>query len=168
VITNAVQAGFFRHGWLFNIDHREMRSALLRHPGPQVSDKTWQRLRAYRDPARSAAIALFLAGITPGAIQDLTVTELAAWHAVPATPLAGTLIPEQAGPYLRAQLLARTIAGCLPEDQVFIGTKNRVLLDLRAAQPDLGINLGDSKIVSHEPFGNRHTLRNAYVLERIS
>lgn len=168
VITNAVQAGFFRHGWIFNIDHREMRNALLRHPGPKVTYQTWRRLRAYRDPARSATTALFLAGLTPDAIPDLTVTDLAAWHANPAAPLAGTVIPEQAGPYLRAQLLARTIAGGHPADPLFLGTAKRVLLDLHDAQDDLGINLGDSKILADEPFGNRRTLRHAYQLERIS
>lgn len=167
-VVAAAQAAFFRSGWMLKIDPRELRSGLLRFPSEHVDTATWHRLRAYRDPARAAATALYLAGATPRDIRGLTVGALAAWHADPNTTLAGIALPDEASPYLVAQTLSRASSGAKPTDPAFLGNDRRVLLDLRQAQTDLGLNLGDAPLEDDTTYSSRRVNTRVFGLERIS
>lgn len=164
----AAQVAFFRSGWFLKIDLRELRSGLLRFPSARINAATWRRLRAYRDPARSATTALYLAGARPQDIRELTMADLAAWHHDRTRSVAGVAIPEEAEPYLLAQTLSRATFGPSATDPAFVGNDRRVLLDLRHAQTDLGLNLGDAPLADDTTHGSRRVNTRAFGLERIS
>lgn len=168
VALKAAQAAFFRTGWYLTVDQRELRSGLLRFPAPTVDQPTWRLLRAYRDTGRAATVALYLAGMTATQIRALTVDDLAAWHADTSEPLADVRVPEDAHPYLRAHLLARTSAAPDPADPAFLGAARRVLLDLREASDDLGLNLGDANLTANDQHGQRRVGTRVFRLERLT
>jgi hypothetical protein len=164
----AAQVAFLRSGWFLKIDPRELRSGLLRFPSARVDAATWRRLRAYRDPARAATTALYLAGARPEDIRALTMADLTAWHHDRSTPVAGVAIPDEAEPYLVAQMLSRATSASGPADLAFVGNYRRVLLDLRHAQTDLGLNLGDAPLADDTTHGSRRVNTRVFGLERIS
>ncbi|MGY1632943.1 hypothetical protein ACI784_14670 [Geodermatophilus sp. SYSU D01186] len=164
----AAQVAFFRSGWFLKIDPRELRSGLLRFPSARIDAATWRRLRAYRDPARAATTALYLAGARPQDIRELTMADLAAWHHDRNRPVAGVTIPEEAEPYLLAHTLSRATFGPSATDPAFVGNDRRVLLDLRHAQTDLGLNLGDAPLADGTTHGSRRVNSRVFGLERIS
>lgn len=168
-IVHAAQAAFFRHGWLLKVDQRELRTGLLRFPAPAVAEDTWIRLRAYRDPARAATTALYLSGLTITAIENLTVKDIARWHASPDTPVAGHPIPDGAAPFVRAQLLTRATDGYTDDAPFLIkSTERRVILDVREASGDLDIFIGDSSLNKDSAHGDRRISSRAFKLENIA
>lgn len=167
-VMAATQVAFLRSGWFLKIDPRELRSGLLRFPSARVDTATWRRLRAYRDPARAATTALYLAGARPQHIRELTMGDLTGWHHDRNQPVAGVAIPDEAEPYLLAQMLSRATFGPNPTDPAFIGNDRRVLLDLRHAQTDLGLNLGDAPLADDTTHGSRRVNTRVFGLERIS
>lgn len=50
----------------------------------------------------------------------------------------------------------------------FVGNPRRVLLDLRHAQTDLGLNLGDAPLADDTTHGSRRVNPYVFQLERIA
>lgn len=168
VAVKAAQAAFFHHGWYLTVDQRELRAGLLRFPTHHVSTATWRSIRAYRDTARAATVACYLSGLSPDQIRTLTVADLATWHANPTSPLLNTAIPPDASPYLRAHLLARITDGPAPTDPAFVGADRRILMDLRDAANDLGLNLGEANLAPADRHGQRRVGRRVCRLVRLT
>lgn len=168
VATKAAQAAFFDSGWHLSVDQRELRSGLLRFPKPNVDPHTWQRLRAYRDTARAATVACYLAGLTPQQIKDLTIADLTGWHADATAPLQDVAVPQDAAPYLRAHLYARISDAPASTDPVFVGSDRRVRDELRQAADDLGLNLGEANLDPAERHGDRRVNSRVFRLTRLT
>jgi len=133
-----------------------------------VSIGSWRTLRAYRDTARAATVACYLSGISPDQIKNLTVGDLAAWHADPTTALHGVAVHDEAAPYLRAHLFARISDGPASTDPAFLGAERRVLMDLRQAGDDLGLNLGEANLSPGDRHGQRRVGSRVFRLVRLT
>lgn len=167
VVTRAAQAAYHRAGWFLDIDERELRNGLVRFPPSKATPDLYDRLRAYREPARAATVALYLAEATPEAIRAVSVDDLANWSHDSAHSVAGTTIPDEAAPYLRAALYARANDGAKPGDPAFPGGERRVKLDLRQAATDLDLNIGDANLNETSTIGSRRVPATIVKLEYI-
>ena len=168
VVVRAAQAAFHQAGWFLDVDERELRSGLIRFNPANSSPSLYRRLRAYREPARAATVALYLAGATPVDIRDVTVDDLAQWHHNNNRPVAGRPVPDPATPYLRAALLARANDGAEPTSPAFPGDERRVNLDIRQASRDLDLNIGDANLNETSTINARRVPANVVKLERLS
>jgi len=168
IAVKAAQTAFFHHGWYLTVDQRELRAGMLRFPSHVVSTASWRSIRAYRDTARAATVACYLSGHSPQQIRDLTVADLAAWHADPATPLRDAPIHPEAAPYLRAHLFARISDSPTSTDPAFVGADRRVLMDLRQAGDDLGLNLGEANLAPADRHGQRRVGSRVFRLARLT
>ena len=79
----------------------------VRHPSP--TDHDWKTLRAYIRPKRSAAVALFLLGITTKDMPSLTIGDIET--ALTTGQFNGRAIPHLARPLLAAEVLRRHAEG---------------------------------------------------------
>lgn len=168
VVVRAAQAAYHRNGWFLDVDERELRNGLIRFPTTKTTPDLFERLRAYREPTRAAAVALYLAGATPQAISDTTIDDLAQWRCDGAHPVANVDVPEPAAPYLRAVLLAHANDGANPEDPAFPGGTRRVNLDVRQAATDLDLNIGDANLNETKAIGSRRIPESIVRLEHIA
>lgn len=168
VVTRAAQAAYHLRGWFLDIDERELRNGLVRFPPSKTTPDLYDRLRAYREPARAATVALYLAGATPAAIRDTTVDDLAQWHRNPKHTVAGQPVPDEARAYLRAALYTRANDAAQPHDPAFPGGYRRVNLDLRQAAADLDLNIGDANLNETSTLGSRRIPASIVKLEWIA
>ncbi len=168
VVTRAAQAAFHNAGWVATVDDRELRAATVRHIGTPNQPGILRRLRAYREPARAATVALYLSGATPAAIQAVTVDDLAQWAHQPDLPVATVAVPSEASPYLRGALLARAHDGADPSDPAFPGSERRVGLNIKQAATDLGLSIGNSRLSATSTVNQKRLPRNLVKLERIT
>lgn len=109
VAVRATQAALFQRGWLLKVRTDQLIATVIsvRHPRP--TDHDWKALRAYIRPERSAAVALFLLGVTANAMPSLTVADIR--DALTRGTLNGHTIPALARPLLTAEVLRREAEG---------------------------------------------------------
>ena len=90
------------------------------------------------------------------------------WHLNPEHLVAGQCIPDDAGPFLRASLYARTMDAAKPTDTAFPGNERRVNLDIRQAATDLDLNIGDANLHETSTIGGRRVPSTIVKLEYIA
>lgn len=76
--------------------------------------------------------------------------------------------PRRRPPYLHAHLLTRISAAPDPDELAFIGASRRVVLDLREATSDLGLNLGDASLTTNDRHCQRRVSNRVFRLVRLT
>lgn len=131
----ATQAAYFTAGYNLRLDPTRLISLYAHTRPPTFTARDWMALRAYKDPARSAACTLYAHGLTVAEIAAYTVGD--AETDLSAGTVNGKPLHPHATVFLEANLIHRGIHGAA-SDQPFIPLASvaRVLND---AGKDVGI-----------------------------
>jgi integrase len=172
VALRGAQAAFHRNGWLLKYEDSVILYGVLRFPPSAPTLSQWRALRAYRNPHPAASIALYLCGMTVSEINQITVSDLAAWHAT-GEPIGTTDINPEAEPYLRAHLY--NLLGSNPDpNRLALGaikangqTSTKVRAAIREAATKLGTSIGDAVTLTDVSRDNRHIGNKTFELERL-